>query len=257
MTERGQLIDVSGHKARVVEKGSGYPVVVLHGWGGRIESMWPIVECLASSWRVFAVDLPGFGESPVPNGVWGTADYAHYITDLMSQLEVERAHFVGHSFGAKTTLYIAASSGDRVDKLVIVGSSGLTSAPTMKVRAKRFASKSARLVGKLGSPGEKVRAAVYRRIASQDYRDAGPMRPTMVKVVNEDIAHLLPRVGASTLLVWGTEDDAVPVAHARRMEELIPDSGLVLFEGAGHFAYLDDPDRFCRIARHFLTPAGS
>ena len=257
MTERGQVLDVSGHKARVVEKGSGHPVVVLHGWGGRIESMWPVVECLATSWRVIAVDLPGFGESPVPSGVWGTADYAHFITDLMTELEVARAHFVGHSFGAKTSLYIAASSADRVDKLVIVGSSGLTSAPTMKVRTKRLVSKSARLVGKLGSPGEKVREAVYRRIASQDYRDAGPMRPTMVKVVNEDIGHLLPRVGASTLLVWGTEDDAVPVTHARRMEGLIPDSGLVLFEGAGHFAYLDDPDRFCRIARHFFTPSGS
>jgi pimeloyl-ACP methyl ester carboxylesterase len=73
-----------------------------------------------------------------------------------------------------------------------------------------------------------------------------------VKVVNEDIAHLLGRVRVPTLLVWGSEDDAVPVAHARRMERLIPDAGLVVFEGAGHFAYLDHADRFCRIAKHFF-----
>ena len=254
MGEPGELLDVAGHQARVVQKGDGPPVVVLHGWGGRIESMWPVVECLASTARVVAIDLPGFGRSPVPAGVWGTADYAQFVTDLLADLGIERAHFVGHSFGAKTALYVAASQADRVDRLVLVGSSGLTSAPTIKVRAKRGLSRAARIVGKLGAPGAKARDAVYGRIASRDYKEAGPMRPIMVKVVNEDLSYLLPRIKAPTLLVWGTEDDAVPVAHARRMEALIPDAGLVLFDRAGHFAYLDEPDRFCRIVRHFFSP---
>jgi pimeloyl-ACP methyl ester carboxylesterase len=91
-------------------------------------------------------------------------------------------------------------------------------------------------------------------VASEDYKQAGPLLPTFVKVVNEDLSGLLGRVKAPTLLIWGTNDDAVPVAHARIMEESIPDAGLVLFEGAGHFAYLDEPDRFCTIVGHFLTP---
>ena len=89
----------------------------------------------------------------------------------------------------------------------------------------------------------RLRTAIYDRIASQDYKEAGDLRPILVKVVNEDIGHLLPNVAAPTLLVWGTEDDAAPLAHGRRMEQLIPDAGLVTFEGAGHFAYLDQPDR--------------
>ena len=97
-----------------------------------------------------------------------------------------------------------------------------------------------------------MRDAVYERIASSDYKDAGELRPTLVKVVNEDLTPLLSRIGASTLLVWGTKDDAVPVAHARTMERLIPDAGLVLFEGAGHFAYLDEQGRFCAIVRNFF-----
>ncbi len=125
----------------------------------------------------------------------------------------------------------------------------------MKVRVKRTVSKGARRAGPHGTPAAKLRDAVYKRIASQDYRDAGHLRPIMVKVVNEDLSHLLPRIKASTLVVWGSEDDAVPVAHARRMNDLIPDSGLVLFEGSGHFAYLDEPERFCRIVRHFFAPA--
>ncbi|MDQ4096053.1 MAG: alpha/beta fold hydrolase [Actinomycetota bacterium] len=244
--------NVGGHDVRVLRSGGGEPVLVLHGWGGRIESMAPVVNCLRPHMEVIALDLPGFGESPAPRGVWGTADYAQFVADVLSDLGIERAHFVGHSFGAKTSLYLAATQAAAVDKLVIVGSSGLTSPPSAKVRAKRAVSKVARAAGKLGGPGQKLRDAVYDRIASQDYKDAGPMRPIMVKVVNEDIGYLLHRVRSSTLLVWGSEDDAVPLAHARAMESLIPDSGLVVFEGAGHFAYLDEPDRFCRVVKHFF-----
>jgi pimeloyl-ACP methyl ester carboxylesterase len=252
MEGTSDLVEVEGHKARVLEVGRGDPVVVLHGWGGRIESMAPVISCLSDRFAVTAVDLPGFGESPVPQGVWGTADYAEFISDLCSLRGIEKARFVGHSFGAKVSIYLCATHDRLAEKLVLTGSSGLTSAPSMKVRAKRAASRVARVAGRFGAPGERLRAAVYNKIASQDYRDAGPLRPILVKVVNEDITHMLPRIAAPTLLVWGTEDDAVPVANARRMEELIPDAGLVIFEGAGHFAYLDESQRFCRIVRHFF-----
>ena len=246
-------IEASGQAARMLETGAGEPVVVLHGWGGRIESMAPVIDCLRTSFRVIAFDLPGFGVSPPPKGAWGTGDYAGFVRDALAGLDVHRAHFVGHSFGAKTSLYLAATYPDLVDKLLLVGSSGLRSAPSIKARVKRIASKTARFSGRFGPPGRALRDAAYERLASEDYRKAGPMRPTFVKVVNEDLGDLLGSISASTLLIWGTEDEAVPVAHARKMEASIPDAGLVLFEGAGHFAYLDEPQRFCRVARHFLS----
>jgi pimeloyl-ACP methyl ester carboxylesterase len=229
---------------------------VLHGWGGRIESMAPVISCLESSSRVVALDLPGFGESPTPNGVWGTPDYAEFVRDVLTTLDIEQAAFVSHSFGAKTALYLAATHRDVVTKLVVQGASGLRRAPSVKARAKRTIGKGAKFAGRLGPPGRALRTAIYDKIASQDYKEAGDLRPILVKVVNEDIGHLLPNVAAPTLLVWGTEDDAAPLAHGRRMEELIPDAGLVTFEGAGHFAYLDQPDRFCTIVRHFLKVQG-
>jgi pimeloyl-ACP methyl ester carboxylesterase len=250
--DQSQYVDIGGQKTRVVQAGDGPPVVVLHGWGGRIESMAPVIRCLAPAFRVIAMDLPGFGESPTPQGVWGTPDYASYTRDVIGEIGVERAHFVGHSYGAKTSLYIAATFEALVEKLVAVGSSGLRTPPSLAVRATRTLSRGARLAGHLGAPGRRVRDAVYGRIQSSDYRDAGALRPILVKVVNEDLSPLLARIRASTLLVWGSEDDAAPVAHGKRMEELIPDAGLVVFERAGHFAYLDEPERFCRIVRHFF-----
>lgn len=246
------FIEIGGQRARVAERGSGYPVVVLHGWGGRIESMTPVLECLGGSFRVIAVDLPGFGESPLPRGVWGTPDFATFVRDVLGELGVDRAHFVGHSYGAKTSLYLAATVPGLVDKLVLQASSGLRTPPSFKARVKRSLSRGARAAGRFGDPGRRARDAIYRRIQSADYRDAGDLRSILVTVVNEDLAELLPRVQASTLLIWGSEDEAVPMSHARMMEAAIPDSGLVVFEGAGHFAYLDQPARFCQIVRHFL-----
>jgi pimeloyl-ACP methyl ester carboxylesterase len=253
MDETFQTIQVGGHATRLLDIGAGPPIVVLHGWGGRIESMGPVYRCLADRARVICIDLPGFGDSPAPSGTWGTADYSAYVRDLLVDLGIATAGFVGHSFGAKTALYLAATHPSSVDKLVVVGSSGIRAAPTLKARVRRTASRVARATGRLGAPGRAVRDRAYRRLASQDYRDAGPLRPTFVKVVNEDLSSLLPLVKSPTLLVWGSNDDAVPIVHARKMESLIPDAGLVIFEGAGHFAYLDEPDRFCRVVRHFFS----
>src|SRR5918992_2883263 len=103
-----EFVEVGGQKTRVLQAGNGAPVVVLHGWGGRIESMAPVISCLAPSFRVVAMDLPGFGESPVPRGVWGTPDYAAYVRDVLGDEGIEKAHFVGHSFGGKVASYLAA-----------------------------------------------------------------------------------------------------------------------------------------------------
>jgi pimeloyl-ACP methyl ester carboxylesterase len=248
--------EIAGRRVRVYESGEGPPVIVLHGWGGKIESMAPILQCL-QGFRTIAIDLPGFGESPQPDEVWGTPEYAGFVRDLMDAMNVERATFVGHSYGAKTSLYLAATTPDAVEKLVLVSSSGLRTPPSLQARVKRGLSKTAKVAGRLGEPGQKLRGAIHKRIASKDYQDAGPLRPILVRVVNEDLKGLLPKVRASTLLVWGSEDDSVPMSHARTMEANIPDAGLVVFEGAGHFPYLDDSPRFCRVLQSFLGASGA
>ncbi|MGH2734627.1 MAG: alpha/beta fold hydrolase [Actinomycetota bacterium] len=254
MKEHTKFVESGAQKARLLDRGEGDPVVVLHGWGGRIESMSPVISCLAGGFRVLALDLPGFGASPIPQGTWGSPDYAEFVRDVLTGLGIERASFIGHSFGGKVSLYLAATHADAVDKLVLQGANGVRRPPTLRARAKRVASRAARASGALGPPGRALRQAVYDRIASDDYKQAGEMRPVLVKTVNEDFTHLMPRIAAPTLLVWGSEDDASPPEHGRTMEHLIPDAGLVLFEGRGHFAYLDESERFCRIVRHFIGP---
>ena len=78
------------------------------------------------------------------------------------------------------------------------------------------------------------------------------MRQTMVRVVNEDLTEEMPRVKMPVLLIWGDADTATPIADGRRMEELMPEAGLAVIPGAGHFSFLDDPVLFSRILGSFL-----
>jgi pimeloyl-ACP methyl ester carboxylesterase len=105
--------------------------------------------------------------------------------------------------------------------------------------------------------GEALRAAIYRRIQSADYALAGPLRPTLVRVLSEDLTRLLPLISAPTLLVWGEQDRDVPLAVAQIMAQAIAGARLEVFENAGHFAYLDQFERFRLLVGRFLRELDS
>ncbi|MEA2460279.1 MAG: hypothetical protein QOH90_456 [Actinomycetota bacterium] len=172
--DSSSLGEWAGQTYRIYDAGSGPAVVVLHGWGGRIESMAPVLRCLGSSFRTIALDLPGFGGSPVPRDPWDTNGYAAFVAGVMAQLEVQSADFVGHSYGAKTSLYLAATQPRLVKRLILVSSSGLRTPPNAKVRFKRLVSRTGHAAGRLGPPGDPCRsrstAASPRRITRMPAR---------------------------------------------------------------------------------------
>lgn len=232
-------------------------VMVLHGWGAS-EAVSSIQAVLRATHRTIAPDLPGFGQSDPPPTVWGAADYANAVRGLMDALGIGRASFIGHSRGGHVSIVIAAAAPQRVDRLVLVDSAGIRPMHGPRYRARVLAFKAGRrvlatppLAGPIGAP---LRAWFGRTFGSDDYRQAsGTLRGTLVRLVNEDVQQLLPKVAASTLLIWGDQDDATPLSDGTLMERLIPDAGLVVFPGAGHFAYADDLGRFGRIVGHFLA----
>ncbi|MFN8632220.1 MAG: alpha/beta fold hydrolase [Chloroflexota bacterium] len=235
----------------------GPPVIVLHGWGASKEAVASIQACLRMTHRTIALDLPGFGESDPPPVAWGSEEYAELVRGFMQALGIERASVVGHSHGGRVSIVLAATYPELVDRLVLVNSAGLRPKRGPKYYARVYGFKAGRTVlaspALSGAAGAPLRRALEARFGSTDYRQAGPMRGTLVRVVNEDWRHLLPRIAASTLLIWGDQDRETPLADGQLMEQLIPDAGLVVFSGAGHFSYADDLDRFGRVVRHFLA----
>lgn len=233
------------------------PVLVLHGWGCNSETVGSIQAVLSETHRTIAPDLPGFGVSDPPPVPWGAAEYAESVRGLMGELGIERASLIGHSHGGRTGIVLAATFPQLVDRLVLVDSAGLRPKRQAGYYARVYTYKAGKkllslppLSGPLGSP---VRRAFQAQFGSPDFQQAGAMRGTLVRVVNEDWRHLLPRIQASTLLVWGELDDETPLADGQLMEQQIPDAGLVVFSGAGHYAYADDLARFARVVGHFLA----
>jgi pimeloyl-ACP methyl ester carboxylesterase len=253
-----QFIDVHGLRTRYLVRGAGAPVLVLHGWGASIEAVYPILTGLAPVATVYALDLPGFGQSEQPPSPWGVEDYQEFLAAFMVALAIESPTIVGHSNGGRIAIRMAATEPERAARLVLVDSAGIRPKRTLRwyrrVALAKLGKYAARL---LGRPGERLRALLVGRAGSADYLAAGAMRPTLVRLVNADLRPFMPQIAVPTLLVWGSDDTDTPLSAAREMERLIPDAGLVVLDGAGHFSYLDQPARFARIVSHFIAPGSS
>jgi pimeloyl-ACP methyl ester carboxylesterase len=249
-----QSIAVLGLSTRYLVRGSGPPVLVLHGWGASIEAVYPIVTGLSPVATVYALDLPGFGQSELPPTPWGVEEYQAFVAAFMDTLAIERPTILGHSNGGRIAIRMASSEPERASRLVLVDSAGIRPKRTFRYYRRVGMAKVGKYAARfLGSPGERLRARLVGRVASADYLAAGEMRPTLVKLVNADLRPFMPAVKVPTLLVWGSQDTDTPLSAAREMERLIPDAGLVVLEGAGHFSYLDQPARFAHIVSHFLA----
>ncbi len=249
------VLDVCGMRVGYEVVGEGAAVLLLHGWGGCVASMSPIREALRSEYTVVSVDLPGFGESEMPDEVWGSAEYAACVAGLLEAAGFPRLlAAVGHSFGGKVAMHLALQGRIAVGSLVLVGAPGarlpLSKQARRRIARVKFAKRVARVMPAAVRKAVETRMS---RLGSADYRNAGAMRPILVRAVNEDLRELLPDIAVPTLLVWGRLDQDTPLEIARIMEGSIPGSGLVVMERSGHFPYLDEPAAFNAVVRSFLV----
>ncbi|HSB68919.1 MAG TPA: alpha/beta hydrolase [Candidatus Methylomirabilis sp.] len=254
------LIRVGGLDTHYTDEGSGGPVVLLHGWGASSQSFAGLRSELAKSFRVLTPDLAGFGWSQPPPEAWGTEEYARQVERWLAGLGVETAAFVGHSFGGRISIRLASGQPGLVSRLALVAGAGIRPRRGPRYHVRVAATKLVKWLFSLPGWGETGRRIIARRLertGSRDYRAAGRMRPTLVRVVNEDLTGLLPAIQTPTLILWGSSDREVPRSAVEVMHAGIAHSRLVVFEGAGHFPFLDAPEEFGRTLTAFLRGEGS
>ncbi len=232
----------------------GAPVVVMHGWGCSHTTVESIARPLAAGMHVFNLDLPGHGDSSEPPAVWGVDEYTRLVEDFIAAMYLGRPSLIGHSFGGRIAILL--SSRNEVGKVMLVDAAGIKPKRPLKYYIKVYSFKTMRHLAYLLMGKEKGAAWVERRRAktgSADYRNSSPrMRQVMSKVVNEDLRHCMPQIKASVLLVWGERDTATPLSDAKTMERLMPEAGLVVFPGAGHYSFLDNFAGFQAVLREFF-----
>ncbi len=220
-------------------------IVLLHGWGQNIEMMKPIGDKLSKNFRIIIVDLPGFGLSEEPKSIWSVYDYVEAIKDLLKELKVTNPIMIGHSFGGKISL--AYASKYKTKKVVTFGSPFKKEIPKLSLKTRILKSlKKVPLINKFEDFAKK-------HIGSTDYKNASKrMREILVGTVNLDITSDVKKISCPTLLIWGTNDEAVSIDDARELENLISDCGLVEYEGCTHYAYLERLNQTINVLNSFL-----
>lgn len=252
----GRWLEADGVRMRYRVSGSGQPVVLMHGWGCRADTLASVERvALGAGCRVYNVDFPGFGESSEPHYAWGVEEYTRLIEKLVEAEKIEAPTLLGHSFGGRVGI-LYASRHPEVRRLVLVDAAGIKPRRSLNYYRKVYTFKAAKALAKLflGKEAAQRRIDAMRaRRGSSDYAGASPMmRSILSKVVNEDLKSRLPLIKAPTLLIWGEADTATPLADAKTMDRLIPDSGLVSFPGCGHYSFLDNPGQFAAVLTSFL-----
>lgn len=249
-----RTVDINGISINYDVTGSGKPLILMHGWGCDHSTVASVAAAAAQTHTVYNIDLPGFGKSPEPSTVWGVDDYTRMIEAFVRQLGLEKPSLAGHSFGGRVAIMYA--SRNDVDKLILIDAAGVKPRRSLKFRLRQRQFKIAkRLVQLLFSrpKAEEIIENMRRRRGSSDYASASPrMRAIMSRTVNEDLCGFMPSIKAPTLLIWGENDTATPIADARKMEKLIPDAGLVSFPGCGHYSFLDNPRQFAAVINSYL-----
>jgi len=226
----------------------GPTLVLLHGWGRSADAVRPLGELLANSCRVVMLDLPGFGRSPLPFGAsnegggWGTLEYSERVKAFLDQSGIKYCILVGHSFGGRLSVRLAAQYPEMVQGLVLIGSHGLKRKRPLKdeirVRLIQALVKGAKFID--GATGSRFFAHYLApKFGSRDYNAAGDLKKTLVKTVNEDLTAQASTIKAPTLLLWGAEDTETPLDLACNFNQLIADSKLHVFPNKGHEPFAD------------------
>ena len=227
------------------QSGQGQPVVYLHGWGCDGSIFSPIVNLLPC-YANYTVDFAGFGKSEDPSVSGFTVeDYAEQLKDFLSQHNLVGVTLVGHSFGCRVALVLAATYPELVARMLFVAPAGLRRF-SLSRWCKVGVYKLSKLLAKL------TKTEPTSKYASVDYANCSPaMRATFVKVVNADLSAYAKRVKCPVLIVNGREDTATPLQHAKRLSRLIRGSSLVEIEG-DHFAFFRAPVAFANTIQNFV-----
>ena len=218
-------------------------LLFLHGWGGNADSFAPISQYFAratdtagESYQVLTPSL-----SCPPSTIYTLDDYANDIDAFLQAQQVTRCIVIAHSFGARLVAILQARHPRLFTKIIITGGAGLKPRwqPWLWLKIRWY-----KLLRRLGLKMQGG-SADYRRLD-----DNG--KKTFQNIINRDLTFEVQQITAPTLLVWGARDRATPISQMRRWCRLVPQAQIIIYQRAGHFAYLTEASRFIHDVTRFI-----
>ncbi|HEX3796203.1 MAG TPA: alpha/beta hydrolase [Acidimicrobiales bacterium] len=225
-----------------VTGGASPQVLALHGWARTHRDFEAVLAPAGGDpLNAIALDLPGFGASPAPDSDWGAAQYAETVGDVLADMDAPVV-VLGHSFGGRVAVHLAAQRPEAVHALVLTGVPLLHPEGSPKAKTAPVYKMVRRLHG-LGVVSDARMEAARQKYGSADYKAAqGIMRAVLVRSVNETYETELAAITCPVHLVWGSDDTAAPLEVAERSRNLLTQSDLTSVAGVGHMTPSLIPD---------------
>jgi len=267
----GRFMDFDGHSTHYLEMGTGEPVILIHGFFYDTFTWHNNMNALAEHFKLFALDLWGFGYSTRKPLDYGYPLYAEQLLLFLDALHIEKAAIVGHSMGGGTAIHFAVRHPDRVKKLLLVDSAGLPNPLPLLGRLTNLP-----ILGELmyGMQGNLMRRTAlktnwihdpdfitdgYFENATRFHKIKGSTE-VMLTIPRKQFLHTLSQdvralglLDIPALIVWGQRDKAIPLARGREMHALLKGSRFEVFDNAGHCPHDETFARFNPLAVEFLS----
>ncbi len=273
-----KTVEVDGIPVNYVDLGSGdrEPVVLVHGLGGQWQNWLENLPRIAQERRVIALDLPGFGLTPMPRDRITISGYGRFVDSLCRTLGLTEVALVGNSMGGYITAEIAIQFPSRVSRLVLVSAAGVSSADVAHAPI-LTAGRAATALTAYGAARQRQLAARplarhmtlalvarHPRLLKADfayegfYKGAGKpgFNDALRACLDYDFRDRLPDVRVPTLIVWGEKDAIIPARDANEFERLIRDSRKVVMRDTGHVPMAERPKAFDDVLLGFLDETG-
>jgi pimeloyl-ACP methyl ester carboxylesterase len=237
-------VDVGEVSVRYIEAGAdnpGDPVVLLHGFQAGADLWYPYTfPALAERYHVYALDLPGFGQSGDLDE-YSKESYGSFLNAFLDRLGISNVQLVGHSMGGIVAIAAAAERPDRVTRLVLIDSAGLPrSGPHWTAPVVMLADRST------------FHAKLYPtvlRLAGQ----SRALKPGLHMIREDSVYPLLSKLTMPTLVLWGSRDRVMPLEHATLFARNIAHARLVIVRGSGHMPFYQKPELFNKLIFGFLV----
>jgi pimeloyl-ACP methyl ester carboxylesterase len=267
-------VELPGASVNYVEIGEGEPILFVHGLSGSWQNWLENLPHFGRKRRAIALDLPGFGASPMPSWEIGMPAYGRLLHDFCEKLGVEGATLVGNSMGGFVAVEAVTSKSGHFERLVLVSAAGiintwnpeeraLVTAWAWKVFGPHYARRSRFIVSR-----PRARELVFRPFTrypallredllleqiENGLKQAAGFGPALHAVIRHDIRERLAEIEMPTMILWGQSDRVIPVGAALSYHRRIPHSRLEIFERTGHVPQLERPARFNAALDDFLT----
>jgi pimeloyl-ACP methyl ester carboxylesterase len=218
-------------------------VILLHGWGDSLKTYQQLSKELGTSYTVICLDLPGFGGTQAPDGVWGLDEYAAFVHDFLNKQNIKTVYaFIGHSNGGAVLIRGLANKHITADKLVLLSAAGIRTAQ----KGQRLVIKAIAKTGKVATfwlpdhHKKKLQKKLYGTVGS-DMLVVPHLQETFKKTVRQDVQQDAGKLTLPTLLLYGENDKATPPLYGEMYHQLIANSTFEIVGEAGHFVHQDQP----------------